>query len=145
MNSFATYNLTPQTRQRHWYMVDAEGEVLGRLASRIASILRGKEKPEFTPHVDSGDFVVVVNAERIKTTGRKMDNKIYYRHTGYPGGLKGMSLRNLLQHKPERALYYAVWGMMPKNRLSRAQMKKLKIYSGPQHPHQAQQPQQLRI
>jgi large subunit ribosomal protein L13 len=124
-------------------VVDAEGEILGRLATRIASVLRGKDKPEFTPHVDSGDFVVVVNADKIKTTGRKLDKKIYYRHTGYPGGLKETSLRTLLQHKPERAIYYAVKGMLPKNRLGRAQIKKLKVYAGPEHPHQAQQPQTL--
>lgn len=143
MRTFSTYTLTPQTRQRSWHVVDAEGEILGRLATRIASVLRGKDKPEFTPHVDSGDFVVVVNADKIKTTGRKLDKKIYYRHTGYPGGLKETSLRTLLQHKPERAIYYAVKGMLPKNRLGRAQIKKLKVYAGPEHPHQAQQPQTL--
>ncbi len=143
MKTFSTYNLTPETRQRNWHVVDAEGEILGRLATRIASILRGKDKPEFTPHVDCGDFVVVVNADKIKTTGRKLDKKMYYRHTGYPGGLKETSLRALLQHKPERAIHYAVKGMLPKNRLGRAQMKKLKVYAGPEHPHQAQQPQTL--
>jgi large subunit ribosomal protein L13 len=143
MKSFRTYNLTPETRKRNWHVVDAEGEILGRLATRIASILRGKDKPEFTPHVDSGDFVIVVNADKIKTTGRKLDKKIYYRHTGYPGGLKETSLRTLLQHKPERAVYYAVKGMLPKNRLGKAQMKKLKVYAGSEHPHQAQQPRTL--
>ncbi|MCF8031423.1 MAG: 50S ribosomal protein L13 [Desulfohalobiaceae bacterium] len=143
MKSFRTYNLTPETRKRNWHVVDAEGEILGRLATRIAAILRGKDKPEFTPHVDSGDFVIVVNADKIKTTGRKLDKKIYYRHTGYPGGLKETSLRTLLQHKPERAIYYAVKGMLPKNKLSKAQLKKLKVYAGSEHPHQAQQPRTL--
>jgi len=143
MKSFRTYNLTPETRKRNWHVVDAEGEILGRLATRIAAILRGKDKPEFTPHVDSGDFVIVVNADKIKTTGRKLDKKIYYRHTGYPGGLKETSLRTLLQHKPERAVYYAVKGMLPKNRLGKAQIKKLKVYAGSEHPHQAQQPRTL--
>ena len=143
MKSFRTYNLTPETRKRNWHVVDAEGEILGRLATRIASILRGKDKPEFTPHVDSGDFVIVVNADKIKTTGRKLDKKIYYRHTGYPGRLKETSLLSLLQHKPERAVYYAVKGMLPKNRLGKAQMKKLKVYAGSEHPHQAQQPRTL--
>ena len=143
MKSFRTYNLTPETRKRNWHVVDAEGEILGRLATRIAAILRGKDKPEFTPHVDSGDFVIVVNADKIKTTGRKLDKKIYYRHTGYPGGLKETSLRTLLQHKPERSVYYAVKGMLPKNRLGKAQMKKLKVYAGSEHPHQAQQPRTL--
>ena len=145
MKTFSTYTLPPATRQRSWRVVDAEGEILGRLAARIASVLRGKDKPEFTPHVDSGDFVVVVNADKIKTTGRKLDKKIYYRHSGYPGGLKEISLRTLLQHKPERAIYYAVKGMLPKNRLGRAQMKKLKVYAGPEHPHSAQQPATLEV
>ncbi len=143
MKTFSTYNLTPQTRQRNWHVVDAEGEILGRLATRIASILRGKDKPEFTPHVDCGDFVVVINADKIKATGRKLDKKIYYRHTGHPGGLKETSLRTLLQYKPERAIYYAVKGMLPKNRLGRAQIKKLKVYAGSEHPHEAQQPKPL--
>lgn len=145
MNTFTTYNLTTRTRQRNWYIVDARDQILGRLAARIATKLRGKDKPEFTPHVDSGDFVVVINADKIKTTGNKMDQKIYYRHSGYPGGLKQSSLRTMLQHKPERALYYAVKGMLPKNRLARAQMKKLKVYAGSEHPHQAQQPEPLQV
>ncbi len=145
MNTFKTYNLNTEERQRNWYVVDASDQRLGRLSTIIAQKLRGKDKPEFTPHVDSGDFIVVVNAEKIQTTGKKMDKKKYYRHTDYPGGLKESSLRKLLNTKPERVIYYAVKGMLPKTRLGRAQLKKLKVYSGPEHPHQAQEPEPLEI
>ncbi len=125
---------------RRWFVVDAQGKVLGRLASRIAMVLRGKNKPEFTPHLDTGDFVVVVNAGQVKLTGRKLDQKIYYRHSGYMGGLKETSARQMLKRKPEEVLRHAVRGMLPKNSLGRHLLKKLKIYTGAEHPHQAQQP-----
>jgi len=125
---------------RRWYVVDAQGQVLGRLASRIAMVLRGKTKATFTPHMDTGDFVVVVNAEQVRLTGKKLDNKVYYRHSGYPGGLKETPARHLLQRKPEALLKQAVRGMLPKNSLGRHLLKKLKVYAGGQHPHQAQQP-----
>lgn len=128
---------------RLWYVVDAQGKVLGRLASRIAMVLRGKTKPTFTPHLDTGDFVVVVNAGQVQLTGRKLDNKLYYRHSGYMGGLKEISARHLLQKKPEELLRHAVRGMLPKNSLGRHLLKKLKIYTGGEHPHQAQQPVSL--
>jgi large subunit ribosomal protein L13 len=128
---------------RRWYVVDAQGKVLGRLASRIAMVLRGKNKPTFTPHMDTGDFVVVVNAGQVTLTGAKMDNKFYYRHSGYMGGLKTISARHLLEKKPEEILRHAVRGMLPKNSLGRALLKKLKVYSGGEHPHEAQQPQPL--
>jgi len=126
--------------QRQWYVVDAQDKVLGRLASRIAMVLRGKTKPTFTPHMDTGDFVVVVNAAQVQLTGRKLDNKIYYRHSGYPGGLKEISARKLLQKKPEEILRHAVRGSLPKNSLGRPLLKKLKIYAGGEHPHEAQTP-----
>lgn len=125
---------------RQWYVVDAQGKVLGRLASRIAMVLRGKTKPVFTPHLDTGDFVVVVNAAQVRLTGRKLDQKFYYRHSGYPGGLKTTTARHLLQRKPEEVLRHAVRGMLPKNSLGRHLLKKLKVYAGGEHPHQAQQP-----
>jgi len=125
---------------RQWYVVDAQDQVLGRLASRIAMVLRGKTKATFTPHMDTGDFVVVVNAEQVRLTGKKWDNKLYYRHSGYPGGLKTTPARHLLQRKPEALLKQAVRGMLPKNSLGRHLLKKLKVYAGGQHPHQAQQP-----
>lgn len=125
---------------RRWFVVDAQGKVLGRLASRIATVLRGKNKPEFTPHSDTGDFVVVVNAGQVKLTGKKLDQKIYYRHSGYMGGLKETSARQMLKKKPEEILRHAVRGMLPKNSLGRNQLKKLKIYTGAEHPHEAQQP-----
>jgi large subunit ribosomal protein L13 len=128
---------------RQWYVVDAQGKVLGRLASRIAMVLRGKTKPTFTPHLDTGDFVVVVNAAQVQLTGRKLDNKFYYRHSGYMGGLKETSARQLLAKKPEEVLRHAVRGMLPKNSLGRHLLKKLKVYAGGEHPHQAQQPAPL--
>lgn len=129
--------------QRDWYVIDAQGQTLGRLATRTASILRGKHKPLFTPHVDCGDYVIIINAEKVHVTGQKMSQKKYYRHSGYPGGLKEISLRDQLQKFPERVLESAVRGMLPKNRLGRQMFKKLKIYPGPNHPHQAQQPKPM--
>jgi large subunit ribosomal protein L13 len=126
--------------ERLWYVVDAQGKVLGRLASRIAMVLRGKNKPTFTPHMDTGDFVVVVNAAQVQLTGRKLDNKMYYRHSGFTGGLKSVSARGLLQKKPTDLLRHAVRGMLPKNSLGRQLLRKLKIYPGGEHPHQAQEP-----
>lgn len=131
--------------QREWYVVDAAGQTLGRLAARVARILRGKHKPTYSPSVDTGDFVIVVNAEKIHVTGRKLDQKIYYRYSGYPGGLKEITLRNLLQRHPTRVIEHAVRGMLPKNRLGRQMFKKLKVYAGPDHPHAAQQPEQLEL
>lgn len=128
---------------RRWIIVDAEGKVLGRLASYIAARLRGKHLPTFTPHVDNGDFVVVINAEKVRLTGKKWDQKLYRRHTGYMGGLKEVTARKMLQEHPERLLYFAVKGMLPKNRLGRKLLKKLKIYTGSKHPHEAQQPQKV--
>jgi large subunit ribosomal protein L13 len=140
-----TYVAKPSTINRDWYIVDASSLRLGRLATRIADTLRGKNKPDYTPHIDTGDFVVVVNAEKIAVTGKKLENKIYYRHTGYPGGLKERTLAEMLERQPEEVIRKAVRGMMPKNRLARAQLKKLKIYAGPSHPHDAQQPMELEI
>ena len=125
---------------RQWYVVDAQDKVLGRLTSRIAMVLRGKNKPVFTPHMDTGDFVVVVNAAQVRLTGKKLADKFYYRHSGYPGGLKAISARHLLQKRPEEVLRHAVRGMLPKNSLGRHLLKKLKVYAGGEHPHQAQQP-----
>jgi large subunit ribosomal protein L13 len=138
-----TWNAKPGEVARRWYVVDAEGQTLGRLATRIADTLRGKAKPEYTPHVDTGDFVVVVNAEKISVTGKKLEDKRYYRHSGYPGGLKSRSLNEMLERRPEEVLRLAVKGMLPRNRLARKQLTKLKIYAGPEHPHVAQQPQPM--
>ena len=140
-----TYVATPADRQRDWYVVDAEGQTLGRLATRIADALRGKRKPEYTPHVDTGDFVVVVNAEKIAVTGSKLDSKLYYRHSGYPGGLRQRTLREQLERRPTEVLRVAVKGMLPKNKLAAAQLRKLKIYAGPEHPHAAQLPTPLEL
>lgn len=131
--------------ERNWYVVDAEGKTLGRLASQIAAILRGKHKPIYNPSVDTGDFVVVVNAEKIHVTGRRLDQKKYYTHSGYVGGLKERTLREMLDTKPERVIHLAVRGMLPKNVLGRKMIKKLKVYAGPDHPHAAQQPEPLEI
>lgn len=131
--------------EKKWYLVNAENRILGRLASQIAIRLRGKHKPIFTPHADTGDFIVVINAEKVTLTGSKWDNKLYYRYSGYVGGLKKISAKQLLEKKPEEVLRLAVRGMLPKNSLGRRQLKKLKIYSGPNHPHQAQEPQELEI
>jgi large subunit ribosomal protein L13 len=135
-----TYSAKPGEIQRDWYVVDAEGQTLGRLATQIADRLRGKAKPQFTPHVDTGDFVVVVNAEKIAVTGNKLDDKMYYRHSGYPGGLRSRPLREQLDRVPTEVLRKAVRGMLPRNRLGRQQLTKLKIYAGPDHPHAAQEP-----
>ncbi len=136
-----TYSAKAADLQPTWYVIDAEGQVLGRLASQIAQILRGKHKPTFTPHLQSGDFVIVINAEKIAVTGRRMEQKVYYRHTQYPGGLKKTTLRQTLEGKhPERALEHAVRGMVMHNRLGARIMKRLKVYAGPDHPHQAQKP-----
>lgn len=131
--------------EREWYVVDAEGHTLGRLASRIAPILKGKHKPTYMPHLDCGDFVVIVNAEKVRVTGRKLDQKFYHRHSGYPGGLTSISLRDQLAKHPERVLQSAIKGMLPKNKLGRRMLKKLKVYAGPEHPHQAQRPKQLAL
>ncbi len=138
-----TYMAKPGEVTREWYVVDASGKTLGRLATEIARILRGKHKPQYTPHVDVGDFVIVINAEKIAVTGRKLDQKRYYRHSGYPGGLRSITLRRMLEKHPERVIRLAVKGMLPKNRLGRRMLKKLKVYAGPEHPHQAQQPKPL--
>jgi len=138
-----TWNAKPSDVTQRWYVVDAEGKTLGRLATQIADTLRGKNKPEYTPHIDTGDFVVVVNAEKIGVTGKKLDDKIYYRHSGYPGGLRQRTLREQLQRRPTEVLRAAVKGMLPRNKLARAQIRKLKIYTGPEHPHQAQAPEPL--
>ncbi len=145
MNKGKTYMARPGDIERNWYVVDAEGKVLGRLAAEIATILRGKHKPQFTPHMDTGDFVVIINAEKVKLTGKKREQKTYYWHTGWPGGLRSRTVDQLLEKKPEEVIRKAVWGMMPKNSLSRNQMKKLKIYAGPEHPHMAQMPQPLDV
>jgi large subunit ribosomal protein L13 len=140
-----TYVATPENRQRDWYVVDAEGKTLGRLATQIADMLRGKRKPEYTPHCDTGDFVVVVNAEKIAVTGKKRTDKIYYRHSGYPGGIRSRTLGEMLERRPEEVLRKAVRGMLPRNRLARQQLNKLKVYAGPEHPHAAQQPKPMEI
>lgn len=140
-----TYTVKPGDIKRQWRLVDAEGKTLGRLASRIAAILKGKHKPIYTPHADVGDYVIVINADKIHVTGRKMLQKMYHRHSGYPGGLKSTNLRDLLQRHPTRAVEYAVKGMLPKNRLGRRMFKKLKVYAGSDHPHQAQKPQVLEL
>ncbi|HZB22691.1 MAG TPA: 50S ribosomal protein L13 [Gaiellaceae bacterium] len=140
-----TYNAKPGEIERRWYVVDAEGKTLGRLATQIADQLRGKTKPQYTPHVDTGDFIVVVNAEKIAVTGKKMDEKIYYRHSGYPGGIKQRTLREQLDRRPTEVIREAVRGMLPKNRLAARQLTKLKVYAGPDHPHEAQAPAQLEV
>ena len=139
-----TYSAKPREIEQSWYLVDAEGETLGRLATQIADVLRGKRKPAYTPHVDTGDFVVVVNAEKIRVTGNKLEQKIYYRHSGYPGGLRQRTLAEQLQRRPEEVIRKAVKGMLPKNRLAAAQLRKLKVYAGPEHPHEAQNPAPLK-
>jgi len=140
-----TFVATPANRQRDWLVVDAEGHTLGRLATQIADALRGKRKPQYTPHCDVGDFVVVVNAEKIAVTGNKLQDKRYYRHSGFPGGLKSRTLQEMLDRKPEDVIRLAVKGMLPRNKLARKQMLKLKIYTGAEHPHSAQQPQPLEV
>jgi large subunit ribosomal protein L13 len=140
-----TYVATPATAERNWYVVDASGRTLGRLATQVADALRGKRKPEYTPHVDTGDFVIVVNAEKIAVTGDKLSQKRYYRHSGYPGGLRSRTLREMLERRPEEVVRKAVRGMMPRSRLGRKQLTKLKVYAGPDHPHAAQRPQPMEV
>ena len=140
-----TYQATPQDRERGWYVVDAENRTLGRLATQIADVLRGKRKPTYTPHVDVGDFVIVINAEKIAVTGDKREKKLYWRHSGYPGGIRSRTLGDMLEKRPEEVIRKAVKGMLPRNRLARQQLRKLKVYAGPEHPHQAQKPEQLEI
>ena len=140
-----TYVATPLDRERNWLVVDANGQTLGRLATQIADALRGKRKPEYTPHVDTGDFVVVVNAEKITVTGRKLEQKRYWRHSGYPGAIRSRTLAEMLDRQPEEVIRKAVKGMLPRNRLARQQLRKLKVYAGEEHPHTAQQPKPIEI
>lgn len=143
--SMKTFVATPSTRQRDWFIVDAEGQTLGRLATQLADTLRGKRKPDFTPHIDTGDFVVVINAEKVRVTGDKLNQKTYWRHTGYPGGVKSRTLAEMLERQPEEVIRRAVRGMLPRNKLGRQQLLKLKVYAGAEHPHQAQQPEPMEI
>lgn len=145
MEKGKTYMARPADIDRKWYVIDAEDKVLGRLAGEIATILRGKHKPQFTPHMDTGDFVIVVNAEKVKLTGKKREQKTYYWHTGYTGGIRSRTAEELLARNPEEVIRKAVWGMLPKNKLSRQQLTKLKIYAGPDHPHAAQMPEPLEV
>ncbi len=140
-----TRSIRPQDVERVWFVVDAKGKILGRLASEVAQVLRGKHKPSFTPHVDGGDFVVIVNAGQIELTGRKRENKVYYRHTGFPGGIRSITAGRLLETRPERAIEHAVRGMLPKGRLGRRMLRKLKVYAKAEHPHAAQKPERLEI
>ena len=140
-----SYMARPLEVERKWYVVDAEGKTLGRLATEIARVLRGKNKPQYTPHVDVGDFVIVVNAEEVIVTGRKAEQKVYRRHSGYPGGMKETSYGQMMERRPEEIVRKAVYGMMPRTRLARQQMRKLKIYAGPEHPHSAQNPQRYEV
>jgi large subunit ribosomal protein L13 len=140
-----TFMANPQNVERKWYVVDAEGKTLGRLASQVAAILRGKNKPTFTPHCDTGDFVIIVNAEKIVMTGNKLNDKLYRRHTGYPGGLKEVVAKEMLAKHPIRPLELAIKGMLPHNRLGADMYRKLKVYAGPEHPHAAQKPETLDI
>ncbi len=140
-----TFVATPANRERNWLVVDATGQTLGRLATQIADTLRGKRKPEYTPHCDVGDFVIVVNAEKVAVTGNKRQEKRYYRHSGFPGGLRSRTFEEMIERRPEEVLRLAVKGMLPRNRLGRQQLRKLKIYAGPEHPHQAQQPAPMEV
>jgi large subunit ribosomal protein L13 len=140
-----TYVANPATRERNWLVVDASGQTLGRLSTQIADALRGKRKPEYTPHVDTGDFVIVLNAEKIAVSGKKREKKLYYRHSGYPGGLRSRTLGEMLERRPEEVIRLAVRGMLPRTRLGRAQLRKLKIYAGPDHPHEAQKPAPIEV
>ena len=140
-----TISAKPETVKRDWYIVDAEGKTLGRMAAEIAHRLRGKHKPEYTPHVDTGDYIVVINAEKVRVTGNKATDKMYHSHTGYPGGLKSISFEKLIDKAPERVIQSAVKGMLPKGPLGRAMFKKMKVYAGDAHPHAAQQPQELSL
>ncbi len=140
-----TFSAKPETVNQDWYVVDATDKVLGRVATEIAARLRGKHKPEYTPHVDTGDYIVVVNAEKVRVTGKKTTDKVYYHHTGFPGGIKSISFEKLIDKAPERAIEKAVKGMLPRGPLGRAMFKKLKVYAGEQHPHAAQQPRELAL
>ena len=140
-----TYMAKKGEVERKWYIIDAKDKIVGRLATKIATILRGKHKPVFTPHVDTGDFVIVINADKIKFTGKKLEKKVYYRHTGYIGNLKATSAKEMLQKKPEEIIRLAVKGMLPKNKMRKKLLKKLRIYVGEEHPHQAQKPEKLEI
>ena len=140
-----TVSMRDQDVQRSWWIIDAENQTLGRLATEIARRLRGKHKPEYTPHVDTGDYVVVINADKVRVTGNKTTGKIYYRHSGYPGGIKGISFEHLQEKHPERIIEKAVKGMLPRNPLGRAMFRKLKVYAGPEHPHSAQQPEPINL
>ena len=140
-----TFSLKPSQIERKWYLIDAQGRVLGRMATEIAKILRGKKKPTYSPHVDNGDHVVVINAEKVVVTGKKSQKKFYHHHTGYPGGLRSMTFAQVLARKPERILKHAVKGMLPHNRLGRQMIKKLRIYAGPEHPHQSRNPQLIEL
>lgn len=141
----STYMPKPNEIEQKWYVVDADGKTLGRLATEVATVLRGKNKPQYTPHVDTGDFVIIINAEKVKLTGRKLEQKMYYRHSGFTGGLKTVDYQTLLREKPELALEKAVRGMLPHNHLGEAMSKKLKVYRGPEHPHAAQKPEVMEI
>ena len=140
-----TISAKAETVQRSWYVIDAEGQTLGRLATEVARRLRGKHKTEYTPHIDTGDYIVVVNAEKVKVTGRKASDKTYYRHTGHPGGLKEATFTQMIERSPEKVIELAVKGMLPRNRLGRAMYRKLKVYAGQEHPHDAQQPEILTL
>jgi len=140
-----TFVATPATRERNWLVVDATGQTLGRLATQLADTLRGKRKPEYTPHCDVGDFVIVVNAEKVEVTGKKRSDKLYYRHSGFPGGLRTRTFEEMMARRPEEIIRLAVKGMLPRTRLGRAQLRKLKVYAGPEHPHVAQQPQPMEL
>ncbi len=140
-----TFMANPETIERKWYLVDANGKTLGRLAAEVASVLRGKNKPQFTPHVDTGDYVIVINAEKVAVTGHKLQNKLYRHHTGYVGGLKSLTLKEMLEKKPTEVIEHAVRGMLPKGTLGNQMYKKLHVYAGPEHPHTAQQPEVLEI
>ena len=140
-----TYNQTINDLKHDWFIVDADDKVLGRLAAKVSHILMGKHKPNFVYHMDNGDFVIIINADKIKITGNKAESKIYYRHTGYPGGIKSTNLKSMMASKPERVIEIAVKGMLPKNKLGRKLFTKLKVYAGPEHPHQAQQPKILEL
>jgi len=141
----STFMAKKEEVKRDWYVIDATDKPLGRLATKVAMILRGKHKPTYTPHVDTGDHVIIVNADKVILTGKKMDNKMYYNHSGYPGGMKQQNFKSLMAKSPEKVVYRAVWGMIPHNALGRKMIKKLKIYTGPQHPHEAQRPQSLTL
>lgn len=140
-----TFMASPATIERTWYVVDAEGKTLGRLASEVAKVLRGKNKPTFTPHIDTGDYVIVVNAAKVKVTGKKLDEKIYYRHSEYVGGMKETTLREMMQKKPEKVIEMAVKGMLPKGPIGSQMIKKLHVYAGPEHEHQAQKPVEMTV